>query len=93
MSNQGNLDILKFFTRTWMTFKGQIKVNLDIFQAFLPFSQKLCRNLFSILAWNFPMRILINCERIDVIEIAIKVIFQGRNSQIWPLFIYLSMLE
>ena len=49
----------------WMTFKDQIKVIFCVFHHIL---KNLC-NFFYILAWSFPMRILMNCEEIDVIEL------------------------
>ena len=76
-----------------MTFKGQIKVNLGIF-SFLPFSQKLFCNFFSILVWGFPMRILINCEGIYVIELLQRSFSRSKQSYLAPghLFIYVIKL-
>ena len=59
----------------WITlkviFQGRKGLNLPLFSNFdtyCPFIQNLFSNFFSILAWNFPRMVMMNCEEKNLIE-------------------------
>ena len=44
------------------------KVKFGPFSTWRQFSQKPFDNFFSILSWSFPRRVLMDCQKMDLIE-------------------------